>query len=232
VLNWLLRYKPVIEMIDDLQATEILDVGSGRHGLTWYANRKVVQTDLDFPTVEDDTTRVGSAEFVAARAEALPFAANAFDVVIALDLVEHLPEAIREPALKEMCRVARRAVIVGYPDGPDARRLDRFLAKVWRIRSRRELPAWLSEHLDQDVYPDRAMLESGIAADWAVTQERRSGNLFWQGLIVSLEWTPLNRLLLLLEARLRTRRVPAILIRGRTYRTIWVVSPSRDHSKV
>lgn len=224
MLNWLLRYQLVIEIVDELDPQEILDVGSGRHGLSWYADRKVVQTDLEFPALENDSARLGSAQFVMAQAEALPFRASSFDVVIALDLVEHLPQAIREPAIKELCRVGRRAVIVGYPDGPDALRLDRFLATIWRACTRRGLPSWLAEHLAQEIYPDRSTLESAMADDWAIKAERRSGNIWWQGLIVALEWTPLSRMLSLVEGRLRGRRVPLALDAGRTYRTIWVLT--------
>ncbi|QWZ08138.1 class I SAM-dependent methyltransferase [Nocardioides panacis] len=215
-----------MDMIDELDATDILDVGSGTHGLSWYSPRKVVQTDLVFPADHRESARVGEAEFVAARAEALPFKDDAFDVVISLDLVEHLPEAIRNDALSELCRVARRAVIVGYPDGLPAQRLDRVLAAYWKVRGAARTPPWLAEHLDQSAYPDRSLVENAIPDTWQITADKRSGNVWWQGLIVILEWTPvLSRLTTRYERRLRTRPTAAFLDRGKTYRTIWLVEP-------
>jgi len=56
----------------------------------------------------------GSFGFEVCDAGRLPFADRSFDVVLAVRLLTHL-EGWRE-ALAEMCRVARSAVIVDYPD--------------------------------------------------------------------------------------------------------------------
>ena len=56
----------------------------------------------------------GSFEFEVCDPSRLPFPDRAFDMVVAMRLLTHL-EPWRQ-ALGEMCRVARRAVIVDYPD--------------------------------------------------------------------------------------------------------------------
>jgi len=49
-------------------------------------------------------------------ADALPFADESFDVVIACEILEHLPEPIYREARAELARVARRSVIITVPN--------------------------------------------------------------------------------------------------------------------
>jgi len=46
----------------------------------------------------------------------LPFRDGAFDAVVALEVLEHLPFSVYEGALSELQRVARRAIVVNVPD--------------------------------------------------------------------------------------------------------------------
>jgi len=47
----------------------------------------------------------------------LPFAAEAFDAVLALDVLEHMPAGARQPFLAECLRVARSGAIFSCPNG-------------------------------------------------------------------------------------------------------------------
>jgi SAM-dependent methyltransferase len=73
---------------------------------------------------------------------ALPFGDASFDVVVAVDVLEHVEPADRAVALREMARVARRRVVVAAPAGEAALRSDRQLAA-----SLASPPPWLEEHL-------------------------------------------------------------------------------------
>ncbi len=61
------------------------------------------------------------ARFAAADLLALPVAEQAVDTVLAVHVLEHLPAAATAPALAQLCRVARRRVVVAVPleDAPD-----------------------------------------------------------------------------------------------------------------
>jgi SAM-dependent methyltransferase len=61
------------------------------------------------------------ARFAAADLLALPVAEQAVDTVLAIHVLEHLPAAATAPALAQLCRVARRRVVVAVPleDAPD-----------------------------------------------------------------------------------------------------------------
>lgn len=61
------------------------------------------------------------ARFAAADLLALPVADEAVDTVLAVHVLEHLPAGATVPALAQLCRVARRRVVVAVPleDVPD-----------------------------------------------------------------------------------------------------------------
>ena len=228
MLNWIMRYQPVIKLLDELGAEQVLDVGSGWYGLSWYWPRYVVQTDLHFDGPGPDTTgRVGTAKLVPATAEDLPFEDGSFDWTVSLDMMEHLPASIRAKAVSEMARVSRRGFIIGYPVGRTAARADRWLARAWTITPIQVVPDWLEEHLAQEQYPDRETLTTALPDGWHITREMPSGNALLSMAIVWAEAAPLaRRLTQLAERAARKRSLPSWLNRGRTHRVIWVVEPS------
>ena len=66
-------------------------------------------------------TQGSRARFAAADLLALPVADEAVDTVLAVHVLEHLPARATAPALAQLCRVARRRVVVAVPleDAPD-----------------------------------------------------------------------------------------------------------------
>ncbi len=227
VLNWIMRYQPVIKLLDELGAEKVLDVGSGWYGLSWYWPHNVVQTDLYFPgTAPSPVERAGTAEFVPATAENLPFADKSFDYAVSLDMMEHLPTAIRGKAVAELARVSRCGFMIGYPVGDAAARLDRRLAKMWSITPGAAVPDWLQEHLAQTEYPNRDTLLAALPQGWRIAREIPSGNTALQTAVVYGETLRgLRRLAGLAERHARRRPLPTILDRGKTYRTLWLVLP-------
>lgn len=100
--------------------TRVLDVGCGNGRHAFEALRRgaeVVATDLDEEALAEvasmagamalagEVGGVGSLRTVPADARHLPFAAAEFDVVIAAEVLEHIPEDTT--AMAELCRVLR-----------------------------------------------------------------------------------------------------------------------------
>ncbi|MFZ1108549.1 MAG: class I SAM-dependent methyltransferase [Rhodomicrobium sp.] len=54
-----------------------------------------------------------------ASVDALPFADRAYDIVTSLEMIEHLPLTVYEAGLANICRVARRFVLIGVPNEED-----------------------------------------------------------------------------------------------------------------
>lgn len=82
---------------------------------------EIAALDVSAPILElarDTATsrrRTNPVEFVCADALEMPFAGGSFDTVTALHVLEHLDASSAERALREMCRVAKRRVIVAVP---------------------------------------------------------------------------------------------------------------------
>ena len=100
-----------------------LDVGCGEGVLTErFAERlgsgRVVGIDLDDAALHAEWARRSrpNLEFRAFAGPDLPFDDNEFDIVSALEVLEHVPDP--EHTLAEMTRVARRHVLVSVPREP------------------------------------------------------------------------------------------------------------------
>ena len=101
----------------------VLDVGCGEGVLTvkWaqrLGDRPVVGLDLADPKLEAEwrSRERGNLRFVAGRAQQLPFADDEFDLVAAIETLEHVEDP--EGALAEMARVARCHLLVSVPREP------------------------------------------------------------------------------------------------------------------
>jgi hypothetical protein len=184
-----------------------------------------VQTDLAFPGRPPEGDRLGTPLFLATTAERLPFADRSFDYAVSLDMFEHLPLGIRDQSVRELCRVSRKAVLVGFPVGRPAKAVDEVLYRLLRLR-RSGVPDWLVEHRAQERYPDQEMLANALPAAWVIKREITSGNVVSQTALVWAEQLPgARRVTEHLEDRWRARGVPRLFDRGATYRRIFVVQP-------
>lgn len=113
----------VAQLIERAAPESILDVGCGEGVLTFklaeqQEDATVVGLDLPDPTLEAHwrSKQRPNLRFLGGTAEALPFERDAFDLVTAIETLEHLPEPDR--ALREMTRVARRHLLVSVPREP------------------------------------------------------------------------------------------------------------------
>jgi len=133
------RYAAVVEAtkaLGDAPKT-VLEIGSGHKGVTQFLNLsryRICMLDPFFLPAPEDS-RVLS---VVADGAALPFRDGAFDVVIAVDALEHFPRRQRAAFAAETQRVATKAVIIHVPavsaDGRwDGMNLDRRF-NIWHRR--------------------------------------------------------------------------------------------------
>jgi hypothetical protein len=138
MLNWLTRYAPAASAVLH-DAGSILDVGCGPHGLACIAP--------DVPFVGSDVTFAGQpapsmVPVVLEPGPLLPFPDDAFDTVLCLDVLEHVPRPERSPFLAELARVAARRVVLACPTEASQPLDDLLRARL------SPTPAWLSEHYE------------------------------------------------------------------------------------
>ena len=96
-----------------------LEVGCGEGVIADKMHRRwgeVVALDLPDAGLRADWRRYGGPRFLHASAHELPFDDDQFDVVVAAEVLEHLPDP--EQGLREMARVTRRHLVVSVPREP------------------------------------------------------------------------------------------------------------------
>lgn len=120
------RVHRVLGILKGIQAQNLLDIGSGRGAFLWplldtFSFLPVTCIDmLDYRIADIQAVHDGGIEHVKALlgdATQLPFADSSFDVVTMLEVLEHIPATAM--ALKEVCRVARRFLILSVPSKED-----------------------------------------------------------------------------------------------------------------
>jgi 2-polyprenyl-3-methyl-5-hydroxy-6-metoxy-1,4-benzoquinol methylase len=127
--------------LDDLLASaepqSLLDVGCGEGVLTqrWaqaLAPRRVVGIDLDDPLLAAEWAKRAAPNltYIPHRAEDLPFADGEFDLVTAIEVLEHVPDPQR--TLAEMARCAARHLLVSVPREPLWRAVNMARGAYWR----------------------------------------------------------------------------------------------------
>ena len=133
------RYSAVVEATKALGdgPSSVLEIGSGHKGVTQFLDPDryhICMLDPFFLPAPEDTRVIS----VVADGTVLPFRERAFDVVIAVDALEHVPRAQRAGFAAETQRVAANAVIIHVPavscDGRwDGTNLDRRF-NTWHRR--------------------------------------------------------------------------------------------------
>lgn len=108
-----------LELLRDLPRASVLDVGGGHAQLTMPLADNGYKVTV---TGSADSCRArlekycekGSFSYITCDSLNLPFEDNQFDVVMAFRLLPHVTQW--QGLIKEMCRVAGKAVIFDYPD--------------------------------------------------------------------------------------------------------------------
>ncbi len=120
------RVRRVLGILKGLSPKSLLDVGSGKGTFLW----PLLDALSDFPVTSIDkradrvadlqaVARGGVSRLSAVEADlcALPFEDGAFDLVCALEVLEHIPDV--HAAAAEALRVAERCVLVSVPSKAD-----------------------------------------------------------------------------------------------------------------
>lgn len=110
----------VADAVEGLDTSEVLDAGCGEgetiERLEGLLEGNVTGVDLNPESVEFASKRIPSAKFQVADLTSLPFPDDSFDLVLCLEVLEHIPEPAA--ALAELARVCRGDVVISVPSEP------------------------------------------------------------------------------------------------------------------
>lgn len=158
MINIAIRYRPIVEELQQRRPPRVLEVGSGPEGLRLFWPAAVVGVDVEF-------RRPPLHQAVRASGLALPFRAASFPAVVGCDVLEHVAPPERESAVAELARVAQSLLLLTFPSGEAAMRVYRRLQEETGAGA----PQWLHEHLANGL-PDADEVAGWLrSAGWAVT---------------------------------------------------------------
>jgi ubiquinone/menaquinone biosynthesis C-methylase UbiE len=229
--NWdvtiALRYLPIIKNIRDNypSGTRVLDVGSGEFGLATYIKKgfDITATDIDFGKQRQKGLRI-----VKASAESLPFSSEEFEVVVSVDMLEHLPGKIRKKAINEMVRVAKSKVFISCPRGGLSEKIDRLISKYYKLTHKKELE-YLNEHLHYGLPSEKILdtyIKEALEANNKKAKIEKKGNtncLLWLILLL-LGFSEVNILTSFYHKLLLILPILGLMHFWPTYRVIYAVS--------
>jgi ubiquinone/menaquinone biosynthesis C-methylase UbiE len=117
--RWVANLERTFGQVDGGGPRRALEVGCGEGVIAermWRRWGEVVALDLPDAGLRADWRGRAGPRFLHASAHQLPFADDQFDVVVAAEVLEHLPD----PAggLREMARVGRRHLVLSVPREP------------------------------------------------------------------------------------------------------------------
>lgn len=158
MLNWLTRYAPAVAALEEAGPLgSVLDVGCGTHGLA------CVRPELPFVgfEIEYHGSVVDTMVGFQGPPGPLPWKDAAFDTVLCLDALEHVPRPDRAGFVAELGRVAARRLLIACPSTA-SQRLDDTLRRGFGAGGSPN-PSWLAEHY-QHRLPEEAEVEAFVRA--------------------------------------------------------------------
>lgn len=148
-----LRYLPVVHRIDKRES--VLEVGSGSLGIGPYLKRPFIGVDINF-----NGPVWPPMERLKASALNIPKPDNSVDIVVSMDMLEHLPSEQRGQAIEEMLRLAKKKVIIGVPIGKRAEKHDQLIDQLYR-KTRGNQHKFLKEQTEYGL-PEQAEIVTAL----------------------------------------------------------------------
>ncbi len=184
------------------ERSRILDAGCGEYGLAAFMSGANIM-GVDILPEEAVDPRLN---YIHGSIIDLPFDAGSFDIAVSVDVLEHLPEELRPEAVKQLVKVATKAIVITFPDGEGARKIDADFERKLNARNM-ALPEWLEEHLAQN-YPGSEQIAAEVE-----TAAKAAGRIVKTRVVYS-EHSAVSRFLRWAAARSKYIYVPANLAAG------------------
>ncbi len=174
-----LRYIPIVDDLKRVQKSDqtILEVGSEITGITPYLKRKVTGVDINF----DYSKKNEYLTPIKIKGVELPFKDSSFDYVLSVDMLEHVPPKLREKAISEMVRVAKKKLYLTFPCGEQSSKVDLELREYYKKIHGQDYP-YLKEHTELGL-PDLEMVKKLLQPYGKLTINGNTNIGLWKTLL-------------------------------------------------
>jgi len=137
-----LRYLPVVNFINKIKGkSKIGEVGSGDYGIGPFLKKRFYGFDLSFSSQQSNYLIP-----IKTLATKIPNKwKDNFDLVLSVDMLEHLSPTEREKAVEQMIKISKEYLFIAFPSGKNASRVDCFLSHYYQRTHGRSL-GFLEEH--------------------------------------------------------------------------------------
>jgi len=141
LVDWMYRYEPVLDFIlENGIAESILDFGCGNVGLGSVYLGRYYGIDI--------TPIVPAVPNLIPINQSNPFdLREEFDLVCAMDVLEHIPVSERSRFFQTLRRITKRNAILSFPTSETGRMIDIETMALFCGNNRQSIPPWLLEHL-------------------------------------------------------------------------------------
>lgn len=135
-------YNAISIMRGSCSRCRILEIGANRHQnlKQYFPEDQIVFSDVIYEKEE-----LNNPEFVLADVTCMDFEDESFNFVVALDVIEHLPQEDRKIAISEMIRVAQNGVFFSFPHYRENDNVVHSLERIYQYGDV-TIPIWLYEH--------------------------------------------------------------------------------------
>lgn len=143
------RYKKTEEIINQLRSNEqkfnILEVGANEHRNL----EKFLQNDsITYLDIQLDEALKGDPQFILGDATEMTFEDNSYDLIVALDVFEHIPVERRKKFINELTRVSKIGFILMGPFNTDGvEEAEKNVNEFFKGLMGYDHP-WLKEHIE------------------------------------------------------------------------------------
>lgn len=142
------RYKNAQRIINSIRKSDeklnILEVGANKHKNleNFLKNDNVTYLDIELPEEFKE-----DPQYILGDATNMDFEDKSYDIVVALDVYEHIPKEKREDFIKEVYRVCKKVAIISAPfDEPGVASTEKRANEFYRLLIGTN-HLWLNEHI-------------------------------------------------------------------------------------
>ncbi|WP_172257038.1 class I SAM-dependent methyltransferase [Saccharibacillus deserti] len=178
------RYKNVVDAINSLrkpgEVFRILEVGANEHR---NLEKFLPDDSIKYLDIELPEELLNHPDYVLGDATQMEFSDADFDVVVALDVFEHIPPGKREDFIDELHRVSKAFFVITAPfASPLVSEAERRANAVYKTFFGEDF-RWLAEHFENGL-PDQSELEEHLVKLGGHYRKLNHGNLqTWESMM-------------------------------------------------